>query len=349
MEKRRLGRSDIEVSVLCLGTMMYGDQVAETDAFAQMDYALDAGVNFLDAAELYTVPPKPETWGECERIVGRWIKSRKARDKVVLASKVCGRSNMAWVRKDASEVRLTEAQIFEAVDGSLERLQTDYIDLYQIHWPDRRVALFGNDLTGYEHYQDDYVSFEDILSAFEKLHAAGKVRHFGLSNETSWGAMRFLRDAERLGSPRMQSVQNAYNLVNRYFEYGLAEIAMQEDLGLLAYSPLGQGYLTGKYLDGAIPEGSRVALFSERLGRYKTPSAEDAIRGYLRVADRFGVDAAQMALQFVTTRPWVTSNIIGASTLDQLKTNIASIDLEWPKEMEDAINDVHARLPNPCP
>ncbi|GAB4534934.1 MAG: aldo/keto reductase [Parvularculaceae bacterium] len=349
METRRLGRTDLDVSVLCLGTMMFGEQVGEADAVAQMDYALGQGINFFDTAELYTIPPKPETWGESERILGRWAASRGVRDKIVIATKVTGRSSMTWQRATAREVRLTREQIIEAVEGSLKRLQTDYIDLYQIHWPDRKVPLFGRDLHGYFHYENDYEPFESILSVFGELRDQGKIRHFGLSNETPWGAMRFLRESERLGLPRMQSIQNAYNLLNRYFEYGLAEIALNEEMGLLAYSPLAQGYLTGKYLAGEAPAGTRKALFGDRLGRYETPSAAAAIEAYLDIARKFDLDPAQLALQFVTTRPWVTSNIIGASTLDQLKSDIASTELTWASDLEDAINAVHARLPNPCP
>ena len=349
METRRLGRTDLDISALGLGTMMYGDQVGEDDAFAQMDYAVSQGINFFDTAELYAIPPKPETWGESERILGRWLAARGLRDKIVVATKVSGRSSMNWMRAQATEVRLTRAQIIEAVEGSLKRLQTDYIDLYQTHWPDRKIPLFGADAKGYAHYESDYTPFEDILGVLSDLRDQGKIRYIGLSNETPWGVMRHLRESERLGLARIQSIQNAYNLLNRYFEYGLAEISLNEDVGLLAYSPLAQGYLSGKYLKGATPPGSRKALFGGRLGRYETPSAEAAISAYLDVARKFDLDPAQLALQFVTTRPWVASNIIGASTLEQLKSDIASAELKWASDLEDAINAVHERLPNPCP
>ncbi|MEM8986311.1 MAG: aldo/keto reductase [Pseudomonadota bacterium] len=350
MEKRRLGRTDIDVSVLCLGTMMYGDQIGEADAFAQMDYALERGVDFFDTAELYTIPPKPETQGDSERIVGRWMKARGVRDKIVLATKVTGRSSrLNWVRRDGRLPRVCATDMREALEDSLERLQTDYIDLYQIHWPDRNVPLFGADVKGYEHYEDDFAAFEDTLDVMQKFQNEGKIRHFGLSNETSWGVMRFVAQCEARGLVRPQSIQNAYHLANRYFEYGLAEIAMQEQVGLLAYSPLGQGTLTGKYLDGALPKGSRGEMFGGRLWRYETPSTDDAIKAYTHVAKDFDIDIAQMALQFVTTRPWVTSNIFGASSLAQLETNINSINVTWTKELDEAVNAVHARLPNPCP
>ncbi|MEL7030037.1 MAG: aldo/keto reductase [Pseudomonadota bacterium] len=254
MDYRPLGRTEMEVSCLGLGTMMYGDQIGEADAFAQMDYALDVGINLFDMSELYTIPPKPETAGECERIVGRWLTDRKARDKVVVATKVVGRSSrLNWLRSDGRLPRLRRADILEAVEGSLSRLQVETIDLYQLHWPDRAVRLFGEDLKGYRHYKDDFVDFAETLSVLEDLRKDGKIRHVGLSNETPWGTMKFLEAAETNGLPRMQSIQNAYHVANRVYEYGLAEIAMQEKVGLLAYSPLGQGVLLGKYLDGATP------------------------------------------------------------------------------------------------
>ena len=349
METRSLGRSGLQVSALGLGTMMFGDQIGEADAFAQMDYALEAGITLFDTAELYTVPPKPETFGESERIIGRWMKDRGARDKIVLASKVVGRSSrLTWLRSDGHAPRLTRADIHEAVEGSLSRLGVEAIDLYQLHWPDRQSQLFGETLHGYRHYSDEFAAFDDTLEILEGLIQTGKIRHVGLSNETPWGVMRFLGEADSRKLPRMASIQNAYSLVNRAFENGLAEIALSEGIGLLAYSPLGQGALFGKYLDGARPEGSRGALFG-RMGRYETPSAENAIRGYLSVARDFGVEPAHLFLQFVTTRSWVTSNLFGASTLEQLKTNIASLSLKWTEEMETAVNAVHARFSNPCP
>ncbi|MEM6852066.1 MAG: aldo/keto reductase [Pseudomonadota bacterium] len=349
MERRRLGRTDIDVSCLGLGTMMYGDQIGERDAFEQMDYALDVGINLFDMAELYTIPPKPETAGECERIVGRWLTDRKRRGDVVVASKIAGRSDrLSWLREDGRLTRIIKRDILEAVEGSLKRLNVETIDLYQIHWPDRLLPVFGGDLRGYKHYEEDYAPFEETLDIFQELIREGKIRHLGLSNETSWGAMRFLQASASEGRPRMQSIQNIYNLVSRVFEYGLAEIAMNEDMGLLAYSPLGQGALLGKYLDGKAPAGTRGALFG-RLGRYETPSANNAIIDYLKVAESFDVDPAHMALQFVTTRPWVTSNLFGASSMEQLKRNVASLEMRWTDEIEAAVNAVHARYPNPCP
>lgn len=347
MEMRPLGKTDLKVSALCLGTMMYGDQVNETEAHAQMDVAFARGINFFDTAEMYTVPPKPETQGNSERIVGSWIKKNGARDKIILATKVAGRSPMSWVR-NGEATRLTKAQILKAADDSLARLQTDYIDLYQLHWPDRTVKMFGGELYGYSHYDDDYISYEETLSALEELVQVGKVRHVGLSNETPYGAMQYLNLASTKDMPRMVSIQNAYNLVNRTFESGLAEIAMEEQMGLLAYSPIGQGVLSGKYLDGANPVGSRNQLFG-RMSRYETPGAIAAIRAYVALAAKFELDPSALAMQFVTTRPWVTSNIFGATNMAQLEVIFSSLDIDWTNELNRAVNKIHAASANPCP
>ncbi len=347
IDRRPLGRTGLNVSSLCLGTMMYGDQVDEAEARAQMDACVDRGVNFFDTAELYTIPPKPETQGESERIVGRWIAKRGARDKIILATKVTGRSPMAWIR-NGEPTRLTRRQVDAAVERSLKNLQTDYIDLYQLHWPDRNVQNFGAHLRGYEHFTDAGTPFEETLAALADHVKAGRIRHVGLSNETPWGTMKFLQAAEELGAPRMASIQNAYNLLNRSFEIGLAEIAMTEDIGLLAYSPMAQGVLSGKYLNGAQPEGARGTLFG-RLQRYQTPGAEKAIAAYLALARDFGGDPCAFAMQFVTTRPFVTSNIFGATSMAQLETALSSIDIAWTEEMEKAVGAVHAEAPNPCP
>ncbi len=346
MEYRPLGRTDVKVSALCLGTMTWGQQNTEAEGHAQMDFARDRGINFFDTAEAYAVPPRAETYGRTEEIIGSWFAARGSRSDVVLATKIIGRSEMNWSRRDGSNPRLTRAQIFEAVDGSLRRLRTDYIDLYQLHWPDRPMSLFG----GVENTprEQDYVPFEETLGALDDLVRAGKIRHVGLSNETPWGTMKFLSLSDTADMPRIQSVQNAYSLVNRTYEYGMAEIAFHEDVGLLAYSPLAQGYLTGKYRDGALPEGARKTLF-DRMQRYEKPGAEEAIDAYVDLARRHGLDPAQMALQFVTTRPFVTSNIIGATTMEQLEMDVASIDLDLTDEILEDIEDLHIRHANPCP
>ncbi|MGF1543158.1 MAG: aldo/keto reductase [Parvularculaceae bacterium] len=347
MEKRPLGRSGVKVSALCLGTMMYGDQIPEADAAAQMDACFDRGVDFFDTAEMYTIPPKPETQGESERIVGRWLAARGRRDKVVVATKVVGRSRFSWIR-DGEETRLTRAQIEAAVDRSLTNLQTDYIDLYQLHWPDRPAAIFGAAREHYRHPDDEGVPLEETLGALGDLVAAGKIRHVGLSNETAWGTMACVGLAETLGLPRIQSIQNAYNLLNRTFEIDLAEIAMREEVGLLAYSPIAQGVLTGKYLGGARPAGSRGQLY-DRLSRYETPGAEAAVKAYAALARDVGVDPAALAMQFVTTRAFVASNIFGARTPEQLETIFASLELKWTRELDEAVTAIHSLNANPCP
>ncbi|MFL5022931.1 MAG: aldo/keto reductase [Microvirga sp.] len=347
MEYRRLGRTDLNVSLLCLGTMTWGQQNTEADGHAQMDYALEQGINFFDTAELYSIPPRPETQGSTERIIGSWFKARGSRDKVILASKVIGRSDSTWYRDDGSKGELSRAQIEEAVNKSLKRLQTDYIDLYQIHWPDRPMP-WGSNPTIFRHQEGQSHPIAETVEIMTDLVKAGKIRHFGLSNESAWGTMTFLKYADAKGQARVQSVQNAYNLLNRTYEVALAEVTTHENVSLLAYSPLAQGYLTGKYLDGARPPGARTTLFS-RGQRYENPTAEAAIRKYIALAKEFGLDPAQMALAFVNSRPFLTSNIIGATSMEQLKTDIASIDVTITPELEERINAIHVEHCNPCP
>ena len=348
MEYRELGRTGIKVSSLCLGTMTWGDQNSEADGHAQMDYALAHGINFFDTSEMYSVPPKAETQGSTERIIGSWFKARGTRDKVILATKVAGRSPMTWLRADKSPSEQTPRQIAEAVESSLKRLQTDYIDLYQLHWPDRPVAVFGAGGLAYRHVEAPTVPIADILGALNDHVTAGKIRWIGLSNETAWGTMSFLHHAEVNRAPRVQSIQNAYSLINRTFEIGLAEIALRERVGLLAYSPLAQGYLTGKYQNGALPAGARKTLFN-RLQRYEHPQSAPAIERYLAIAKQYNLDPAQMALQFVTRRPFVTATILGASTMAQLKTDIDSTKVAWSEELEKAIDAAHHAQPNTAP
>jgi aryl-alcohol dehydrogenase-like predicted oxidoreductase len=347
MEYRRLGRTDLNVSLICLGTMTWGQQNTEADGHGQMDYALEQGINFFDTAELYSIPPRPETQGSTERIIGSWFKARGSRDKVILASKVIGRSDSTWYRDDGSKGELSRAQIEEAVNKSLKRLQTDYIDLYQIHWPDRPMP-WGSNPTIFRHQEGQSHPIAETVEIMTDLVKAGKIRHFGLSNESAWGTMTFLKHADAKGQARVQSVQNAYNLLNRTYEVALAEVTMHENVSLLAYSPLAQGYLTGKYLDGARPPGARTTLFS-RGQRYENPTAEAAIRKYIALAKEFGLDPAQMALAFVSSRPFLTSNIIGATSMEQLKTDIASIDVTITPELEERINAIHVEHCNPCP
>ncbi|MDQ0467828.1 aldo/keto reductase [Labrys wisconsinensis] len=348
MQYRPLGRTGQTVSVICLGTMTWGDQNTAEEGFAQMDYALDRGVTFFDTAELYSVPPKAETTGSTERIIGDWFASRKSRDQVILASKVVGASAMTWFRDDGSESRLNRAQMTEALDKSLKRLRTDYIDLYQLHFPERPMQWGANPTAFRPSPQTETTTIAEQLEVLDDFVKAGKVRWVGLSNESAWGAMTFLRESEVKGLPRMQSIQNAYSLINRTFETGLGEVAMREGLGLLAYSPLAQGYLTGKYQGGALPPGSRKALYN-RLQRYEKPGAAVAIDAYVALAARSGLDPAQLALAFVNTRPFLTATIIGASTMAQLKTAIDSIDVVLPPELEAEIDAIHQLHMNPAP
>ncbi len=349
MQHRTLGQTDLKVSLICLGTMTYGEQNTQAEGYEQMDYALDHGVNFFDTAELYAIPPKAQTYGATETIIGAWFKAKANRDKVILATKVAGRSVMNWMRADGSPARLNRKQMVEALENSLRRLQTDYIDLYQVHWPDRNMP-WGSNPTIYDH--SDYTGAEiAIAETLEVLHdfvKSGKVRHIGLSNESAWGTMCYLQLAAKNQWPRVASIQNVYSLVSRTFEVALAEIAMRENVGLLAYSPLAQGYLTGKYRHNALPQGSRKALFN-RLQRYETPSAHSAIEAYLELAQEVGLDPAHMALAFINQQPFVTSNIIGATTMAQLKTNIASHAITLHDDVVARINAIHQLFSNPCP
>ena len=348
MRYHKLGRSDIEVSNICLGSMMWGSQCDEKEGHAQMDYALDRGVNFVDTAELYAVPPRAETRGKTEEIIGNWLKNRKNRDKVVLATKIVGRLDHAdWFRPDGAPPRHTKEQIDFALERSLKALQTDYVDLYQIHWPDRRRDVFG--FHSFRDYGiDDMIPFEETLEALSKHVEAGRIRAIGLSNETPWGAMKFLQLAERHGWPRIASIQNVYNLVSRRIDYGLAEIAAREDISLLAYSPLAQGYLTGKYAGGKLPNGSRKKLFG-RLDRYEMHWAPAAIERCLALAKELDVTPVELALKFVDSRSFITSNIIGASSLDQLEQNIDAHDIEWTEKMDKAVHKLHSEIRSPCP
>jgi aryl-alcohol dehydrogenase-like predicted oxidoreductase len=349
MQYRPLGRTGLNVSVICLGTMTYGQQNTEAEGHAQMDYALDQGVNFFDTAELYSIPPKAETCGSTERIIGTWFKARANRDKVILATKVVGRSQMTWFRADKSPAELSPAQLTEALDGSLKRLQTDYIDLYQLHWPDRALPWGANpNIYRPAEFHGQGRPIEETLSVLEGFVKAGKVRHIGLSNESAWGTMSFVNHSQAKGLPRVASVQNAYNLLNRLYEVALAEVSIQEDIGLLAYSPLAQGYLSGKYMGGARPAGARTTLFN-RGQRYETPGADMAISKYVALAREHGLDPSQMALAFVNSRSFVASNIIGATTIAQLKTDIASVDVTITPELERLIDDIHLVHSNPCP
>ncbi|WP_374652574.1 NADP(H)-dependent aldo-keto reductase [Dongia sp.] len=346
MEYRRLGRSDIEVSVICLGTMTWGEQNTEAEGHQQMDYALDHGVTFWDTAEMYAVPPRQETYGATETIIGTWLRARGKRDKIVLASKIAGPDKRLTYLRDG-KLPFDARNIQAAVDASLKRLQTDYIDLYQLHWTERSTNGAGR--LGYEHKGDEtFTPFVETLQALQDQIKAGKIRMVGLSNETAWGAMRWLSEAERLNLPRMQSIQNAYSLLNRSFEVGLAEVAQREDCGLLAYSPLGMGILSGKYIGGAAPASARLNRF-QQFQRYRGPVAAAAVEKYVGIARRHGLDPAQMALAFVSSRPFLTANIVGATNLAQLRSNIASIDIKLSSEILNEIDVVNKEHTYPCP
>jgi aryl-alcohol dehydrogenase-like predicted oxidoreductase len=344
---RPLGDTDIQVSALCLGTMTFGEQNSEREAFEQLDRALDAGINFIDTAEMYSVPPRAETQGSTEAIIGRWLSSRGCRDRVVLATKVAGPGGdwLPYIRGGGN--RLDRKNILAAVDDSLRRLQTDVIDLYQLHWPERQNNRFGQ--RDYVHQEDPAeVPLLETLQVLGGLVDAGKVRHVGVSNETPWGVMRYLQLAETHQLPRMVSIQNPYSLLNRTFEIGLAEISLREQVGLLAYSPLGFGVLSGKYLQGQQPPNARLTLFPD-YQRYSSPQAQKATHDYVTLARDNRLDPAQMALAYVTSRPFVTSNIIGATTLAQLESNIASIDITLDAGVLADIEAIHERHPNPSP
>ena len=345
MNYKKLGNTDLKVSTICLGTMTWGEQNTQEEGFDQMDYALDKGVNFWDTAELYSVPPKPETFGRTEIIIGNWFKKTKKRKEVILATKVCGPMR-AYVR--GGGYQYGKKNITEAIEGSLKRLQTDYIDLYQLHWPERDTNMFGR--LGYEHTEkEDWNRFEDILETLQKFIDNGKIRYLGLSNETPWGVNKFLELASKKKLPRMMSVQNPYNLLNRTYEVGLAEISVREKIGLLAYSPLAIGYLTGKYMNNQIPKKSRLDHDSDFWTRYNKPNTEKAVKAYYDIAKKYNIDMAQMSLKFCEIQPFTTSVIIGATTLEQLKTNVESVNVNLEKDVIKEINDVQKTYPNPCP
>ena len=354
MKYRKLGFSDIELSVICLGTMTWGTQNTEAEAHSQLDHALERGVNFIDTAELYPSPPQKELHGRTESYIGSWLASDKSRRaKVFLATKVVGPGE--FVKYVRNGPKLNKEHIQRALEESLKRLQTDYIDLYQLHWPERKTNFFGK--LGYSpaggirgvKEEAEAVPIEESLSVLADLKEAGKIHHIGVSNETPWGVHRFLSVSQEKGWPRVASIQNPYNLLNRSFEVGLAEMAYREKVGLLAYSPLGFGLLSGKYLGGGRPSGARLTIHSKKYSRYTNEASIKAAESYVGIAKKHGLDPAQMALAFVNSRPFLTSNIIGATNLEQLEANIKSVDLELSPEILKEIELAHTRYPNPAP
>ena len=344
MRYTTLPNTNIKVSKICLGTMTWGQQNTEEEGHAQLNYAMDKGINFIDTAELYSVPAKAETQGSTEKIIGSWLKKRGKRDDLVIASKIAGPAPMTQHIRTGG---FAKEEFADAIDKSLQRLQTDYIDLYQLHWPERNTNYFGE--LSYAHKADEQWedNFAEILESLNDFIKQGKIRQIGLSNETPYGVSRYLEEA-RKGAPKMITVQNPYNLLNRKDEIGLTEILHREDVGLLAYSPLGFGTLTGKYLDGNKPEGTRVSLFPQ-YKRYHSENSFEATRRYREIAEKHGLSFAQMSLAFVTDRPFMTSTIVGATSVEQLTENIESINLRLSEEILEEIDEVHTAIPNPAP
>ncbi|PKA98015.1 aryl-alcohol dehydrogenase-like predicted oxidoreductase [Flavobacteriaceae bacterium MAR_2009_75] len=346
MKYSNLPHTDIEVSKICLGTMTWGNQNTEDEGHKQMDYAVDQGITFFDTAELYPIPAHPDRHSVTEKIIGTWFKKNGNRDKVVLASKIAGKADMT---KFIRTTGFSKDSIIEAVNGSLERLQTDYIDLYQLHWPERNTNYFGQ--RGYKHEITDHWedNIHQVLETLRDLIREGKIRHVGISNESPWGTMRFLMESKvHVSLPRTITIQNPYSLLNRLFEVGLSEISIREKVGLLAYSPLGFGTLSGKYLGGMKPADGRITLFPQYT-RYSGDNAVKATEKYHKLAQDNDLSLAQMALAFVNTRPFVTSNIIGATSMKQLEENIDSINIDLTDDVLKGIEEIHNQIPNPAP
>ena len=344
MNYKKLGNTDINVSTICLGTMTWGEQNTQSEAFEQMNYSLENGVNFWDTAELYAVPPKAETYGHTETIIGNWFDETKKRKDVILASKVGGPSRK-YMRN--GENSFTGKNLEDALHGSLKRLKTDYIDLYQLHWPERNVNNFGK--LGYEHKENDWNKFEDVLENLKKFIEQGKIRYVGLSNETPWGVMNYLQLAKDKSLPRMMAIQNPYSLLNRSYEVGLAEVSIRENIGCLAYSPLASGYLSGKYRNKQFPKGSRMERDFDFWTRYRKPNMENAVEDYYKISQKYDLDMSQMSIKFCEVQDFMTSVIIGATTMEQLKTNVESVKVNLDSEVIKEINDVQKKYPNPCP
>ncbi len=346
MKYTTLSNTSTKISKICLGTMTWGNQNTEAEGHEQMDYALERGVNFFDAAELYPVPANAETYGDTERIIGNWFKKTGNRDKVVLASKIVGSGPYtAHIREDGFSKRA----IKEALENSLIRLQTDYIDLYQLHWPGRGVNCFGVRDYPYKTTTEEAENHFEILETLQGFIKQGKIRHIGLSNETPWGTMKYLHTADQHNLPRAVTIQNSYSLIHRSYEYGMSEVSLREDIGLLVYSPLAQGVLSGKYLQGNLPEGARGTLFPRFIARYRNEGSDRAVQRYLEIAQKCNISLTQLSLAYINQLPFVTSNIIGATKMTQLKENIDSIDIELSDETLAEIEAVHADIPNPAP
>ena len=350
MKYRKLGNTNLDVSVICLGTMTFGEQNSQEEGFEQMDYAFDNGINFFDTAELYAVMPRKETYGKTEEIIGNWFKERNIRDKIILASKIAAKSDgdLHWIRQGSDKLRYDKKNINEAVNNSLKRLKTDYIDLYQLHWPERKIPKFGVLDFEYDPKDNDWTDIEEVLETLQELIKVGKIRYVGLSNETPWGVMKFIQIAKEKNLPRVVSIQNVYSLVNRVFDIANSEVSIREKCGLLAYSPLAGGRLSGKYIGNKKPKNARYTIWPRRFSRHHTKRGETAIESYFKIAKKYGIAPSTFANSFVNDRPFVTSNIIGATTMEQLKENINSINITLNKDILKEIEDVHLSDPNPC-
>jgi len=346
MNYKKLGNTELDVSTICLGTMTWGEQNSQEEGFEQMNYALEQGINFFDTAELYAVPPKKETYGKTEEIIGNWFNTKKNREKIILATKIAG-NGLSWIRNGGFQY--DEKNITEAIEKSLLRLKTDYIDLYQLHWPERKSNYFGKLSYQHQEKEEEWNDFEKILTVLNKFIEQGKIRYIGLSNETAWGLSKFLEISKIKNLPRIASIQNPYNLLNRTHEVGLAEISVREKSGLLAYSPLASGYLSGKYRNGQMPKNSRMDLFFDSWPRYRTPNGEIAIDKYFEISKKHNLNFAQMSLKFCEIQPFMTSVIIGATTMEQLKINIESVNVNLNEEIIKDINNIQKLYPNPCP
>jgi len=349
MKYRKLGTTNIDVSVICLGTMTFGEQNSQQDGFDQMDYALERGVNFFDTAEIYAVMPRKETYGKTEEIMGNWFKEKNNRDKIILASKIASKAknDLTWIREGAEKLGFDKKNMNAAIDASLQRLQTDYIDLYQLHWPERKVPRFGKLDFEYDPHDNEWTQIEEVLENLNDLVKVGKIRYVGLSNETPWGVMKFLQVAKEKSLPRMMSIQNAYSLVNRVYDIANSEVSIRENCGLLAYSPLAGGRLSGKYINQQ-PKNARYTLWPRRFDRHHTVRGEKAIAKYVDLAKKYNIAPSTFANAYVNDRPFVTSNIIGATTIEQLRENIDSIDITLSNEILHEIEDIHLSDPNPC-
>ena len=355
MRYSKLGFTNLKVSKICLGTMTFGEQNSQTQAFEIMDFAYDSGVNFIDTAEMYPSYPKKETYGLSEKIIGNWIKSKKNREKIIVATKVAsnhpkgiGATKLSWIRKGGNYLKFDKKNLNQAVDQSLKRLQTDYIDLFQLHWPERRVPIFGQLDFEYDKNDKSWTPINEVLENLNTIIKSGKIRYIGLSNETPWGILKFLKLSETNKLPRIASVQNGYNLVNRIFDIANSEVSMRENCGLIAYSPLAGGRLSGKYINNKKPKNCRYTLWPGNFSRHYTTRGEIAIKKYVKLSKKFNYKPSTFANAFVLSRPFVTSSIVGATSLKQLKENIESIDIKLNSEIINEIKNIHLSDPNPC-